>query len=140
MKLYVIFILSFLSWSLLAKPSIKDQKELLTQQHFITVSNSSLANEQAIKSSKQSSNEYLDKELTELSKYDSTDNGKETSEIDLNASESANNSKPLESNSAKLSNEIQSLSQFFTNNSTLKIHNKALEMLKNKDKIPAILL
>ena len=36
--------------------------------------------------------------------------------------------------------EIQNLNQFFTNNSPLKIHNTALDLLKNNNKAPAILL
>ena len=35
---------------------------------------------------------------------------------------------------------IQYLNQFFKNNSPLNIHNKALDLLKNKNKIPATLL
>ena len=40
----------------------------------------------------------------------------------------------------KDNNEIQPLNQFFKHNSPLKIHNKAVELLKNKERTPAVLL
>ena len=59
-----------------------------------------------------------------------------------NSSESSNNSNFLTNNIDKSEpfSDIQALNQFFQNNSPLKIHNKALELLKDKNNAPAILL
>ena len=71
--------------------------------------------------------------------HDSIDNSGEIIATEQNTPESSNNSE-LSVNKAKPSDEIQALDQFFVSNSSLKIHNKALELLKDKNKIQAVLL
>ena len=187
-KFYTAFVLSFTLWPLSAKSFTTVEKQLLyrsclsfeafsgdsrfrgndchtkntidiTQQHFVAVNDSFLANKYATKSSKNSSDEFsVEEQLTESSmrssnefpasghlkessEYDSIDNSKKEIVGDLSNAVISDHSSPLTNKAkAKPSDEIQVLNQFFTNNSSLTIHNKALELLKNKNKIPAIIL
>ena len=73
---------------------------------------------------------------------DSTDNDKKSDgnkASDSVLSNSFENPKP-NSNKANPVAEIQNLNRFFKNNSPLKIHNTALDLLKNNNRLPAVLL
>ena len=103
---------------------------------FSCLANASLTTkDQALQISKNSN------ESTLIETHQShTENKKKITTEKLDLPETSNNSELLANNINKPFSDIRSLNQFAENNSALKRHNKALELLQNKNKAPAILL
>ena len=125
MKFYIICVLSFFCWPLSAKidPSKSSFQVAPAEEQF--------------KESSKKAHTFAEEQLAV--QPDSTDNIREAIKADQKTREPSD-SFELSVNKTKLSDKIQALNQFFTSNSSLKIHNKALELLKSKNEISAILL
>ncbi|MCY4321314.1 MAG: hypothetical protein OXC37_02770 [Bdellovibrionaceae bacterium] len=146
MKFYTLFIFAFFSHFLFASFFVKTEKSILSQLHFIKTKSPVSIDKKTLKYFKGFSQNnkipleksyqkiILKKQLKQNIKI--ADNKK----FDIKSSNLETHKNKLSLIEDKSFFDIKTLNEFFTNNSPLEIHNKALELLKNKNKEPAVLL